>query len=139
MIIIGSGMMQRPDGAAVFHMTQMIAQNARVASNVDHEWRVLNVLQRVASQVAALDLGYKAGVDAIRSNPPKVLFLLGADEGTITREDLPKDCCVVYQGIYKVHSIQIVIFLKKFFKKNCSFIHMTERNSFGLSPRLQIF
>merc|ERR1711926_31691 len=98
MIIIGSGMMQRPDGAAVFHMTQMIAQNARVASNVDHEWRVLNVLQRVASQVAALDLGYKAGVDAIRSNPPKVLFLLGADEGTITREDLPKDCCVVYQG-----------------------------------------
>jgi len=97
-IIIGSGMLQRPDGAAVYHLTQTIAQNARLASNVEQDWRVLNVLHRVASQVAALDLGYKAGVDAIRSNPPKVLFLLGADEGTITREDLPKDCCIIYQG-----------------------------------------
>jgi hypothetical protein len=52
----------------------------------------------VASQVAALDLGYKAGVDYIRKNPPKVLFLLGADEGVLTREDLPKDCFIIYQG-----------------------------------------
>jgi hypothetical protein len=48
--------------------------------------------------VAALDLGYKAGIEAIRANPPKVLFLLGADEGVISREDLPKDCFVIYQG-----------------------------------------
>lgn len=54
---------------------------------------------QVASQVAALDVGYQAGVEAIRTNPPKVLYLLGADEGTITREDLPADCFVVYQGI----------------------------------------
>lgn len=54
--------------------------------------------RRVASQVAALDLGYKAGVDAIRKNPPKVLFLLGADAGCITRADLPKNSLIVYQG-----------------------------------------
>ena len=53
---------------------------------------------RVASQVAALDLGYKAGVDAIRQAPPKVLFLLGADAGCITRQDLPKDSMIIYQG-----------------------------------------
>lgn len=53
---------------------------------------------RVASQVAALDLGYKAGVDAIRKNPPKVLFLLGADAGCITRADLPEGSLIVYQG-----------------------------------------
>ena len=98
-IVVGSGALQRADGAAIFQLTQRIAQNARVASNVGHDWRVLNVLQRVASQVAALDLGYKAGIDAIRANPPKVLFLLGADEGVISREDLPKDCFVIYQGI----------------------------------------
>lgn len=97
-IVIGSGAFQRKDGAAIFQLTQRIAHNARVASNVGHDWRVLNVLQRVASQVAALDLGYKAGIEAIRANPPKVLFLLGADEGVISREDLPKDCFVVYQG-----------------------------------------
>ena len=80
-IVVGSGALQRADGAAIFQLTQRIAQNARVASNVGHDWRVLNVLQRVASQVAALDLGYKA------------------DEGVISREDLPKDCFVIYQGI----------------------------------------
>lgn len=52
----------------------------------------------MASQVAALDLGYKAGVDAIRDNPPKLLFLLGADEATVTRDDLPKDSFIVYIG-----------------------------------------
>lgn len=45
-----------------------------------------------------MDLGYKAGVDAIRKNPPKILFLLGADAGCITRADLPKDSLIIYQG-----------------------------------------
>ena len=53
---------------------------------------------QVASQVAALDLGYKAGVQVVRDNPPKVLYLLGADEQTVTKADLPSDCFVVYQG-----------------------------------------
>lgn len=48
--------------------------------------------------MAALDLGYKAGVDYIRKNPPQVLFMLGADEGVLTRDDLPKDCFIIYQG-----------------------------------------
>ena len=52
----------------------------------------------MASQVAALDLGYKAGVSSIREQKPKLLYLLGADEGTITRQDLDKDAFVVYQG-----------------------------------------
>ena len=97
-IVVGSGALQRPDGAAVFQLAQRVAQAARVHSKVGHDWRVLNVLHRVASQVAALDLGYRAGVDAIRANPPKVLFLLGADENVISRQDLPKDCFVIYQG-----------------------------------------
>lgn len=68
------------------------------------EWKILNILQQVASQVAALDIGYKPGVSAVRENPPKVLFLLGADEGTVTRADLPKDCFVVYLGNYKIYT-----------------------------------
>lgn len=97
-VVVGSGALQREDGAAILSAVSTIAQNARTSSGVEDGWKVLNVLHRVASQVAALDLGYKAGVDAIRKNPPKVLFLLGADAGCITRADLPKDCLVVYQG-----------------------------------------
>lgn len=55
------------------------------------------MLHRVASQVAALDLGYTPGVSKVRNTPPRVLYLLGADEGAITREDLPADCLVIYQ------------------------------------------
>lgn len=51
-----------------------------------------------ASQVAALDLGYKPGVEAVKKCQPKLLYLLGADEGVIKKEDLPKDCVIVYQG-----------------------------------------
>ena len=52
----------------------------------------------MANQVAALDIGYKAGVSYIRENKPKVLYLLGADEGAITKSDIPSDCFVIYQG-----------------------------------------
>ncbi|XP_031707469.1 NADH-ubiquinone oxidoreductase 75 kDa subunit, mitochondrial-like [Anarrhichthys ocellatus] len=97
-VVVGSGALQREDGAAILSTVSTIAHNARTSSEVEEGWKVLNVLHRVASQVAALDLGYKAGVDAIRANPPKVLFLLGADAGCITRADLPKDSLIIYQG-----------------------------------------
>ncbi|XP_062389869.1 NADH-ubiquinone oxidoreductase 75 kDa subunit, mitochondrial-like isoform X1 [Sardina pilchardus] len=97
-VVVGSAALQREDGAALHAAVSTIALNARVSSGVEENWKVLNVLHRVASQVAALDLGYKPGVEAIRQNPPKVLFLLGADAGCITRQDLPKDCFIIYQG-----------------------------------------
>ncbi|XP_052681835.1 NADH-ubiquinone oxidoreductase 75 kDa subunit, mitochondrial-like [Crassostrea angulata] len=98
MVVVGSTSLQRKDSQAIHNAVSTIAQTARVQSGCGEEWKVLNVLHRVASQVAALDLGYKAGVDYIRKNPPQVLFMLGADEGVLTRDDLPKDCFIIYQG-----------------------------------------
>ncbi|XP_031224847.1 NADH-ubiquinone oxidoreductase 75 kDa subunit, mitochondrial [Mastomys coucha] len=98
MVVLGSSALQRDDGAAILAAVSNVVQNIRVTTSVAAEWKVMNILHRIASQVAALDLGYKPGVEAIRKNPPKVLFLLGADGGCITRQDLPKDCFIVYQG-----------------------------------------
>ncbi|KAH3783321.1 NADH-ubiquinone oxidoreductase 75 kDa subunit, mitochondrial-like isoform X1 [Dreissena polymorpha] len=98
MVVVGSAALQRKDGAAIHRAVATMAQNARVQSGCGDDWKVLNVLHRVASQVAALDLGYKAGVEYIRNNPPSVLYMLGADEGALTRDQLPKDCFVIYQG-----------------------------------------
>lgn len=97
-IVLGSAVLQQEGGHAIHALAATLAQNLRASSDVDSEWKVLNVLHRVASQVAALDIGYKAGVSAIRENPPKVLFLLGADENAISRNDLAEDTFVVYQG-----------------------------------------
>jgi len=98
MIVVGSSILQRADGGAVYQNVSSLAQNVRQQSGCAEDWKVLNVLHRVASQVAALDLGYQAGVEAVRENPPSVLFLLGADAGTVSRADLPKDAYVVYIG-----------------------------------------
>merc|ERR1719187_708841 len=64
-VIVGSEALQRADGAAVLSLVQQIANNAKAGTDLD--WKVLNVLHRVASQVAALDLGYKAGVSEVRA------------------------------------------------------------------------
>lgn len=96
LIILGSQQLERDDGAAILSRVQQLSR--KVSSKVGGDWKVLNILQQVASQVAALDLGYKAGVEAIKERPPKVLFLLGADECLITRNDLPNDATVIYLG-----------------------------------------
>merc|ERR1712198_441756 len=80
-VIVGSEALQREDGGAVMRLTQQIADKVRTSSGCEPDWAVLNVLHRVASQVAALDLGYKSGVSEASN-----------------KDDIPEDCFVIYQG-----------------------------------------
>ena len=48
--------------------------------------------------MAALDLGYTAGVEAVCQTKPQVLYLLGADEGLVTRSELAPNAFIIYQG-----------------------------------------
>jgi hypothetical protein len=57
------------------------------------DWKVLNLLQRKANQVAALDLGYQGRASLAGK---KVVYLLNADD--INADEL-KDAFVIYQGI----------------------------------------
>lgn len=104
LIIIGSDTLARCDGAAILTACQELAAK----TGASEDWKVLNILHKVASQVAALDIGYTPGIDKIRNGNLKVLFLIGADAGCIEKSDLPKDCFVIYQGrlSYKI----IIIF-----------------------------
>jgi len=97
-VIVGSECLQREDGGAIMSMVQRLAQNVRVKCGAPEDWRVLNVLHRVAGQVAALDLGYMANAAAVRDMKPEVVYLLGADSGAISKEDLPEGAFVIYQG-----------------------------------------
>jgi len=65
----------------------------------DKNAKIVNILHDRAGQVAALDMGYKAGLNpTLESAKPKLLYLLGADDHKITRNMLDKDAFVVYQG-----------------------------------------
>lgn len=48
--------------------------------------------------MAALDLGYGATLEDLQKSEPKILFLLGADELSIKKEDFGKSF-IVYIGI----------------------------------------
>jgi len=99
MIVVGSEMFEREDSLGIHTCVSTLSQKLKLGLEVD-DWKVFNVLHRAASQVAALDLGYKAGLDHIRQNPPSLLFMIGADGGAISRDELPSNCCVVYVGTH---------------------------------------
>lgn len=48
--------------------------------------------------MGALDVGYNKNIDDILAAKPKVLILFGADAGLVSRDKLPVDCTVIYQG-----------------------------------------
>lgn len=92
-IIVGADQLARPDGAAILSSLHSYANHLGKDG-----WKVFNVLQRDASQVGAMDIGYQPGTDEVLASKPNVLFLLGADGPSITRDKIPKDCFVIYQG-----------------------------------------
>ncbi|KAL9966387.1 hypothetical protein ACROYT_G024449 [Oculina patagonica] len=106
MILVGNTILQGHEGAVVHQVVADMSHKLKSSKKVEKDWKVLNVLHRVASQVAALDIGYKPGVDKM-TEKPKLLFLLGADAGHVKRENLPKDCFVVYQGHHGDHGAHI--------------------------------
>lgn len=92
-IILGSSLLDRPDSVG---LTQIISKIAAQTS-AQQDWKVMNVLHKNSSQVGALDLGYQPGVPSDLSGV-KLLFLMGADAGKVSRDMLDPDCVVVYIG-----------------------------------------
>jgi NADH-quinone oxidoreductase subunit G len=97
MLIIGEGLFNRPDGAALM----AAAARAALALGVIKEgWNGFNVLHTAASMVGALDIGFVPGeggldVAAMLKGGVDVLFNLGADE-----IDVPAGAFVIYQGTH---------------------------------------
>lgn len=77
MIILGSSSLQHTDAKTLYSFVSIIAND--VAKPEKQDWRVLNMLHRVASQVGALDVGYKGGIGDL--SRIKFLYLLGAVSG----------------------------------------------------------
>ncbi|XP_012152216.1 NADH dehydrogenase (ubiquinone) 75 kDa subunit [Megachile rotundata] len=97
LIILGIEQLSRKDGAKILCETQLLAQTLGDKSKTPEEWKVLNILHTNASQVAALDIGYTSSVDEIKQQQPNVLFLLGADDANIKRQDFA-NTVIVYIG-----------------------------------------
>ena len=95
MFIIGPGVYQRPDGAAIL---AMVAKAAKSLGVVRDDWNGFAVLQTAAARVAGLDLGFvpaEGGQDtsSIAAGTVDVIYNLGADE-----IDIASGPFVIYQG-----------------------------------------
>lgn len=97
MLVLGTGALARPDGAAVLAATQRIAE---LNGLIREDWNGFNVLNRAASRVGGLDLGFApggGGMDTadMLSGGVDTLFLLGADEVDLSGLG---GAFVIYQG-----------------------------------------
>ncbi len=101
MVIVGSGALARPDGAAILDCARSLAEATGMVSD---EWNGFNVLHTAASRVAGLELGLLPGeggrdVEGILAGAEageiEVVWLIGADE--IDTGRLAK-ATVIYQG-----------------------------------------
>ena len=108
MIILGSGLLTRADGAAALSLAARIAGDSGMigpaGSAAEGGWNGFNILHTAASRVAALDLGFLPGqggrdvagiVDGAQKGEIDFIYLLGADEFDVAHLGR---AFVVYQG-----------------------------------------
>tara|TARA_R110000782_G_scaffold92415_1_gene175784 strand:- start:277 stop:2337 length:2061 start_codon:yes stop_codon:yes gene_type:complete len=133
MIIVGSGAVARPDGAAVLGLAR---QAADAAGAVTADWNGFNVLQHAASRVGGLDLGFVPGeggmdtgriLDGAATGAVKVIYLLGADE--IDTKDLDKPF-VIYQGHHGdagAHVADVILPGAAYTEKDATYVNLEGR------------
>ncbi|HEX4636093.1 MAG TPA: NADH-quinone oxidoreductase subunit NuoG [Rhizomicrobium sp.] len=108
MIVLGSGVLNRKDGAAILRLAAKIAADTGMigpaGTHAEGGWNGFNILHTAASRVAALDLGFlPAGgardvakiVEGAQRGEIDFIYLLGADEFDLAHLGR---AFVVYQG-----------------------------------------
>ncbi len=135
LVIVGSGVAARADGAAVLGMAARIALNAMQGKDAP-DWNPFNVLHTAASRVAGLDLGFvpgKGGLDAgamiaaAGKGALDVLYLLGADE-----IELPAagKTFVIYQGHHGdrgAHRADVILPGAAYTEKSATYVNLEGR------------
>jgi NADH-quinone oxidoreductase subunit G len=109
-IILGSGALARPDGAAILNLAARIAGDTGVigpaGTPAEGGWNGFNILHHAASRVAALDLGFLPGeggrdmvgiLDGASKGEIALVYLLGADGFDMSRLGR---AFVIYQGTH---------------------------------------
>ncbi len=101
MIIVGSGVLARADGAYIWNVARQFADKYQL---VRDDWNGFNILHHAASRVGGLDIGmvpeiggfdtHEIAVNAVKKSITTV-YLLGADD---VKLEAYNNCFVIYQG-----------------------------------------
>lgn len=88
------------------------------------------MLQTNASQVGALDLGYGSTIEELEKAEPRCIFLLGADDCNVTKENFGKSY-IVYIGSHGdkgATMADVVLPAAAYTEKNASFVNTEGRS-----------
>lgn len=133
MVILGADVLTRSDGQAILKVIHGMAEEFGI---VNDSWNGFNVLQRVASRVGGLDLGFlpqEGGADLERilsgtvSGSIDTVYLLGADEFDTVRLG---DAFVIYQGHHGdagAHRADVVLPGAAYTEKNATYVNTEGR------------
>ncbi|MFV9875968.1 MAG: NADH-quinone oxidoreductase subunit NuoG [Rickettsiales endosymbiont of Dermacentor nuttalli] len=133
MLILGTGVMARADADAILALVNELSENLGF---VRDGWNGYNVLQRVASRVGALDIGFVPQnngknltqiLEASEKGEMKVLYLLGADEIDMSKL---RNSFVVYQGHHGdkgAHSADVILPGAAYTEKSGTYINLEGR------------
>ncbi len=139
MIVIGSAVLARKDGAKILKSCSDLAKKYNV---VRSDWNGWNILHAAASRVGGLDLGFVPGesgkatneiLDAAESGAIKTVFLLGADEFDTSKL---KNAFVIYQGHHGdagAHIADIILPGAAYTEKDGLYANMEGRVQIGVS------
>ena len=124
-IIVGSTVTERPDSNAVLgRIAELVSKHHD--KFVQNDWNGVNILQRDASRVAAMDIGYN-GISE-KSSAPQLVYLLNADE--YSDAVVPDDAFVIYQGHHGdrgAHRADVVLPGAAFTEKSATFVNAEGR------------
>ena len=132
MLILGTGALARVDGSAVLATAHKIASDTGM---IRDGWNGFNVLQRAASRVGGMMIGF-APTDAemeigetvsISGGSPEVVYLLGADE---FNTDALGDAFVIYQGHHGdagAHRADVILPGASYTEKNAIYVNTEGR------------
>jgi NADH-quinone oxidoreductase subunit G len=127
MILVGTGALARPDGAAILGT---LAKAARQLGVVKDGWNGLSVLHTAAARVAGLDLGFVPGANGqsaaqMAAGGVDVLFNLGADE-----IDIADGPFVIYQGSHGdrgAHRADVILPGAAYTEKSATYVNTEGR------------
>lgn len=134
MIVIGSHVLTRDDADAILNLAHKLCSKYKV---IQPEWNGFNVLQRVASRVGALDLGFVPGeggyatakiLSAAEKGDIDVLYLLGVDE--IDLRKVAKNTFIIYQGHHgdaAAHLADVILPGAAYTEKDATYVNLEGR------------
>lgn len=142
MLILGSGVMLRQDAEAILAIVNELAEKLGF---IRDDWNGFNILQRAASRVGGLDIGFvpkengkNVGeiLEAAALGEIKIVYLLGADEIDIGKLG---NSFVIYQGHHgdkAAHRADVILPGAAYTEKNATYINLEGRVQ---STKLAVF